>query len=210
MLCRMAPAPDPGPVILFGAGSPVIVDIEETCARVGWSIAAVVKNVPGEVHAIGEAPVVEASPDLRLTFAVVLPLFGPANRRRAWEHAISLGAQTFPNLIDPTSVLPRRIDIAEGCYINARCVIGAAARIGRFAFINRGASLGHHLRLGEFASVGPGVTIAGQVSIGVGAMIGAGAVVLPGITVGAHAIIGAGSVVHRDVPDGATVIGRSP
>ena len=120
----------------------------------------------------------------------------------------TLGARAFPFLIDPTSILPRRIEIADGSYINAGCVVGAAARIGRFAFINRGASLGHHLDLGDYASIGPGVTIAGQVRIGPDAMIGAGAVVLPGISIGRGAIVAAGAIVHRDVPDGATVIGR--
>jgi sugar O-acyltransferase (sialic acid O-acetyltransferase NeuD family) len=195
-------------VILFGAGSPVIVDVEESCARRGWRITCVVRNVPGNVHASIEAPRVEATPDLRLTEPVLLPLFSPANRRRAWAHAVSLGASVFPCLIDPTSVLPRRIEIAEGCYINARCVLGAATRIGRFAFINRGASLGHHLELGDFASIGPGAVIAGQVTIGPDAMIGAGAVVLPGVSIGRGAIVAAGAVVHRDVPDGAKVIGR--
>ena len=196
------------PIVLFGAGSPIIVDVEESCARLGWRIAAVVKNVPGDVHASGEAPIVETTPAMRLTEPVVLPLFAPANRRRAWHHAVSLGAGTFPSLIDPTSILPRRIEIAEGVYINAGCTIGAVARIGRFAFVNRGASLGHHLELGEFASIGPGVTIAGQVTVGADAMIGAGAVVLPGISIGRGAIIAAGAVVHRDVPEGVTVIGR--
>ena len=195
-------------VVLFGAGSPIIVDVEEFCARRGWRIAEVVKNVPGDVHASGDAPVVEATPETRLTHPVLLPLFSPANRRRAHEHAVTLGARAFPFLIDPTSILPRRIEIADGSYINAGCVVGAAARIGRFAFINRGASLGHHLDLGDYASIGPGVTIAGQVRIGSDAMIGAGAVVLPGISIGRGAVVAAGAIVHRDVPDGATVIGR--
>jgi sugar O-acyltransferase (sialic acid O-acetyltransferase NeuD family) len=206
---HQAPAqPDPTPIVLFGAGSPIIVEFEESCARLGWPIAAVVQNVPGEVYAGGDAPVAEATPDMRLRHPVLLPLFSPANRKRAWQHAVSLGASAFPCLIDPTSVLPRRIDVGEGCYVNAGCVIGAASRIGRFVFINRGASLGHHLTLGDFASIGPGVTVAGQVTIGAEAMVGAGAVVLPGISIGSGAIVGAGAVVHRDVPDGATVIGR--
>jgi sugar O-acyltransferase (sialic acid O-acetyltransferase NeuD family) len=195
-------------VVLFGAGSPIIVDVEETCSRWGWRIVAVVKNVPGDIHASGEARIVEATLETRLDHPVVVPLFSPANRRHAWHHAVSLGASTFPSLIDPTSILPRRIEIAEGVYINAGCTIGAAARIGRFAFVNRGANLGHHLDLGEFASIGPGVTIAGQVTVGADAMIGAGAVVLPGISIGRGAIVAAGAVVHRDVPDGVTVIGQ--
>jgi sugar O-acyltransferase (sialic acid O-acetyltransferase NeuD family) len=193
-------------IVLFGAGSPIIVDIEETCARAGWPIAAVIQNVPGDIHALGDAPVLRATPDLRLNHPVLLPLFSPANRRRAHQDATDRGATRFPTLIDPTSILPQRVTIAEGVYINAHCVIGAASRIGRFAFINRGASIGHHLDLGEFASIGPGAVIAGQVTIGPDAMIGAGAVILPGVSIGAGAKVAAGAVVHRDVPPHATMI----
>jgi len=196
-------------VVLFGAGSPIIVDVEESCARCGWSVAAVVQNMAGPVYS-GLTALVRDTTDIALTdHPIVIPLFSPANRRRALQHAISLGAREFPVLLDPTSVLPRRIDIAEGTYINAGCTIGAASRIGRFAFVNRGTSLGHHLDLGDFASVGPGVVAAGQVTIGSDAMIGAGAVILPGIAIGAGAVVGAGSVVTRDVPAGATVMGKA-
>lgn len=202
-------SPDAPGVVLFGAGSPIIVDIEEACARRGWQIAAVIRNVPGEVYATGEAPIIDATPALHLELPVLLPLFSPANRRRAWQHALALGATRFPALTDPTAILPRHIQLGEGAFINAGCVVGAASRIGRFAFVNRGASLGHHLDLGEFASIGPGVTVAGQVTIGAGAMIGAGAVLLPGVTIGPDAVIAAGAIVHRPVPAGGKVIGRA-
>jgi sugar O-acyltransferase (sialic acid O-acetyltransferase NeuD family) len=139
---------------------------------------------------------------------VVVPLFSPANRQHAWQHALALGARRFPALIDPTAILPRNIAIEEGVYINAGCTIGAAARLGRFGFVNRGASLGHHLDLGEFASIGPGVVIAGQVAIGRAAMIGAGAVLLPGVRIGERAVVAAGAVVRRDVPAGALASGH--
>src|SRR3954452_14071337 len=72
--------PDQQCVMLFGAGSPVIVDVEESCARCGWRIIAVVKNVPGDVYASDDSPLVEAGPDLRLIDPVLLPLFSPANQ----------------------------------------------------------------------------------------------------------------------------------
>ena len=186
-------------VMLFGSGSPIIVDVEESCARRGWRIVAVVKNVEGPDYPAGGAPVLRAAPGMLAGHGVVLPLFTPANRESAWRHAVTLGAEEFPPLTDPTSVLPRSIEIGEGAYVNAGCTVGAAVRIGRFAFVNRSASLGHHLELGEFASVGPGAVIAGQVGIGRAAMIGAGAVILPGVSIGEGAIVPAGTVVRRDI-----------
>ena len=195
-------------VVLFGVGSPLVVDYEESCARRGWAIAAGVRNVPGPAFTSADVPLVEA--EVPVTSPVLVPLFTPGNRMFAQRQAASLGATEFPALTDPTSILPRRIEVGEGCYVNAGCVFGACAVLGRFVLVNRGARLGHHLSAGDFVSIGPGAVIAGQVTIDAAAMLGAGAVVLPGVRIGAGAVIAAGAIVSRDVPPGATVIGRTP
>jgi carbonic anhydrase/acetyltransferase-like protein (isoleucine patch superfamily) len=191
------------PVALFGVGSPIVVDIKESCRRAGWAIVMGIQNVPPPIHASDAVPIRIVTPDLRPPGPVLLPLFSPANRRFAWQQAVSLGATAFPSLIDPTAILPHRVEVEAGAYINAGCTLGAASRIGSFAFVNRGACLGHHLDLGAFASIGPGAVIAGQVTIGDDALIGAGTVIPPGITIGAGAMIGAGVVIDTAVPAGA-------
>lgn len=195
-------------VVLYGVGSPIVVDVEESADRAGWTILMAVRNVPGPACVAGDMPVVDADSQDWRALPILLPMFGPANRRLARDDAQRRGATRFPTLLDPTSILPRRIEIGTGVYINAGCVLGAAARIGDHAFINRGVRLGHHLELGCFASIGPGVVVAGQVTIGDGAMIGAGAVILPGITIGAGATIGAGTVVRADVAPNHVFTGR--
>lgn len=196
--------------VMFGVGSPIIVDVEESASRAGWTIVMAVRNVPGPVYSDPAIPSIDADDPIWIGHDVLIPLFGPVNRRRAHDDARSRGANRFPTLIDPTSILPRRIEIGDGVYINAGCVLGAAATISPHAFINRGARLGHHLALGHFASIGPGAVIAGQVTIGDDAMIGAGAVILPGITIGAGAKVAAGAVVRADVPPGAVHTGTPP
>jgi acetyltransferase-like isoleucine patch superfamily enzyme len=193
------------PIVLFGAGSAVIVDVEESCRRMGRSVAAIVQNTAGTTWAQDPSLVVplEELDGGLFEYDVLVPLFRPANRRTAVAQARQLGARRVASILDPTSILPARLGVGEGIYVNAGCVIGACSELGPFAFVNRGCSLGHHLCLGEFVSLGPGVVIAGQVTIGAGAMIGAGAVLLPKITVGADAVVAAGAVVRRDVPSGA-------
>lgn len=193
-----------GPVILFGCGSTFIVEVEETCVRLGRRIVAVVKNIEGPDYTSEATLVVNAKDRPLLDHPVILPLFRPANRRTALEQARSLGARAFAVLVDPTSIVPRAFEIGEGSYINAGCIVGSHTRIGRFAFVNRSASLGHHVSVGDFASIGPGVVLAGQVEIGEDAFVGAGAVVLPRIRIGPGALIPAGAVVSRDVSAGAT------
>lgn len=199
------------PIVLFGAGSPVIVDVEESCRRLGLGIRAIVQNTHGPIWTQNPSLVVSLDRTSRNVFdsEVLVPLFRPVNRRTAVAQIKSIRAARFASVIDPTSICPANLSLGEGVYVNAGCAIGACSALGRFAFVNRSCSLGHHLSLGEFASLGPGAVIAGQVTIGAGALIGAGAVLLPKVTVGAGAVVGPGVVVRHDVPAGAVLVNRN-
>jgi hypothetical protein len=196
-------------VVLYGAGSPVIVDVEESCIRSGVEIIAILRNYEGDVFAIHAERVIsipEVTSDL-MHHSVTIPLFTPGHRKFALDQAITLGASRFTPLIDSTSILPTSLKISEGVYINCGVTMGGMSSLGAFTFINRGASLGHHLHTNDFVSIGPGVVAGGQVTIGRGAVIGAGAVILPGISIGANSVVAAGAVVTRDVLDNTLVMG---
>ncbi len=197
-------------VVLFATGSPIVVDVEESLARAGIGIAAGIRNRDGATYLTPQTPLLDL-PDIcpaLLALPFLIPLFAPANRRHAESEARGLGFHTPFCLIDPTTILPRRLERGPGCYINAGCTFGAGSVLGAYVFVNRGTCIGHHAVIGDFASIGPGVAIAGQVSIGAGCTIGAGATVLPGIAIGENATIGAGSVVTRDIPSGSTATGN--
>ena len=197
-------------VVLYGAGSPVIVDIEETCLRRGLLVKAIIANVDGENFAIDKSKIVGAadiSPEL-LDLSITIPLFTPAHRKFAFDQARALGATRFNPLIDPTAILPKSLTISDGVYINSGVTLGAMSQLGDFVFINRGVSLGHHLEIDEFSSVGPGVIAGGHVKIGRGVVIGVGAVLLPGVRIGDNSVVGGGSVVIADVPENTLVVGN--
>ena len=197
-------------IILYGAGSPILGDVEETCRRLGRTVEAVVQNIAEAGPPEPGRPIVRpdelTAEQLKLSFAI--PLFGAANRALAWSEAVKLGARIFEPLVDPTAILPFHLTLEEGVYINCGVVIGSRAKLGRFAFINRAAILGHHVELDEFVSIGPGANIGSLVRIGRGATIATGAVIVSGIRIGAEATVGAGAVVVRDVPPGATAFGN--
>lgn len=199
-------------IVLFGAGSPLIVEIQESCYRRGLSIAAVIQNTPEPPHpsAVAQSVALADVPPEFFELSMLIPLFTPANRQAACLQATGLGAKRFAPLLDPTSIMPSRIAIERGVYVNAGCVFGACSRLGPFALVNRGCSLGHHLDLGAFASIGPGVVIGGNVTIGDGAMIGAGAVILPKVRIGEGAVVTAGTVVRHDVAAGIRISSLGP
>ncbi|MEO6740843.1 MAG: acetyltransferase [Chthoniobacteraceae bacterium] len=197
-------------VVLFGVGSGIVVDFEESLARAGLSVSAAVRNFPGEVFLQDANPLVEvaAVTDVMKAQPYLVPLFTPANRQKAAREAEGMGFSRAYILVDSTVVQPKALTLGAGVFINAGCVLGSASEFGEFVLVNRGACLGHHVRLQRFVSIGPGVVLAGGVSAGIGAMIGAGAVVLPNVSIGANAVVGAGSVVTRDVPDHCMVLGN--
>lgn len=188
-------------IVLFGAGSPLIQEYEETCRRLGASVAFGVNNYPSPAQASPALPVKEISElsadDLTLPYLV--PIFTPANRKHAVAHAESLGFREAATLVDPTTTMPGTMDLGPGCFINSGCVLGVASRFGRHTTINRASTIGHHNDLGDFVSIGPGCVTCGNVTIGEGSMIGAGSVILPGVTIGEGCQIGAGSVVGKDL-----------
>ena len=197
-------------IVIFGVGSSLLVDIVESLARAGVTIAAGIQNQAGHNFLPGETPVVkvdEISPALT-QHAFMVPFFTPGDRETAFQEARACGFERPFSLVDPTSIVSRDLALGEGGYINAGCVLGAASRFGRFVLVNRGATIGHHAVFGDFVSIGPGAVLAGNITVGSGSVIGAGAVLLPEVQIGKNSVIGAGSVVTKNVPDHCQAIGN--
>lgn len=197
-------------VVLFAAGGPLIVDLEESCRRANRPVVAAILNRSGASYALDTTRIIHArdiSADLRAV-PFLCPLFTPDNRRAAVSEASLLGLRAAQALVDPTAIVASSVTLGVGSYVNAGCILGAATSIGRHVIVNRGASIGHHGEIGEFVSIGPGAVIAGQVRIGPGAVVGAGAVVEPGLTLGAGSVVAAGAVLRQDLPAGAVATGN--
>lgn len=197
-------------IVLFAVGSPLAIDLEESCLRRGLDIVAAVRNVEGPVYVSRELRIIAADDlapaDLEHSFALALAT--PAARKKALEAAFELGFSRAAAVVDPTSPVARSTRLGAGIFINAGCVVGGGGTIGDFALVNRGASVGHHVVIEAFGTIGPGVVIAGAARIGRGAFVGAGAVVLPQVEIGSNAVVGAGAVVTRSVPDNVVVAGN--
>jgi len=197
-------------IVIYGVGSPVIADVEESAWRAGLTIAAGVKNHPAASWLSSSTPVhaPDQIPADIVALPFMVPIFTPAYRQSALREALALGFTRPHTLVDPSVAMPKRFELGPGTYINVGVTLGSGVAFDEFAFVNRGASIGHHARFGPFVSIGPGAVLAGQVTVGRGAVVGAGAVVLPNLTIGSNAVVAAGAVVTRDVPDGCLVLGN--
>jgi sugar O-acyltransferase (sialic acid O-acetyltransferase NeuD family) len=196
-------------VVIYGVGSPVVVDIQESLMRAGVALAAAVRNMDCEVRLLdGVTPVAPADLTAELrALPFLTPFFRPANRQKVAREAFAAGFRSGYSLIDPTVPRSPSLTHGSGLYINAGCTLGAAGEFGEWVFINRGASIGHHARFGDFVSIGPGAVVSGSVKLGRGSVVGAAAVVLPEVSIGSNSVVGAGAVVTKDVPDNCMVLG---
>lgn len=195
-------------IVIFGVRSPLVVEFEETCHRLGIAIRLGV-SVNGAPRLRGDFMIVavEELEGRDVSAPFVACAFAPRRRMALFEMA-SRTLEPAPALIDPTAILSRSVRVEAGSYINAGVVVGSQSSIGRNVLVNRSASLGHHTLLGDHVSIGPGAVLAGNIHVGAGSMIGAGATVLPNMRIGADCLIGAGSVVREPVPDGTFVVGN--
>jgi len=198
------------PIVIYAIGSPIVVDVAETCRRLGVEIAAWVRNVEGDSYAPQDAVVLAPArvPQALLPEEFTVPLFTPRHRLAVVTEARRLGFSRPATLVDPTAVVASTTVLGAGSYVNTMANIGAASRLGEFCFVNRSAVIGHHAEIEDFVSIGPGATLAGMTRVGRGAMIGAGAVVLPRMEIGSHAVIAAGAVVTRAVAPRTLVAGN--
>jgi sugar O-acyltransferase (sialic acid O-acetyltransferase NeuD family) len=197
-------------IVLFGVGSALMVDVEESCRRSSIDVVAAVRNMDGPVYVSDALRLVTPAEltKVDLAYPVALVMMTPANRKLALEEAFQLGFTRLATIVDPTSPLALSTRVGEGVYVNAGCVIGGGGTIGDLVVINRGANIGHHVAIGQYATIGPGAVIAGAARVGRGAFIGAGAVVLPEVEVGDNAVVGAGAVVTRSVASNTMVVGN--
>ena len=195
-------------MIIFGVRTPLVVELEESLARLGIEVTAAV-SVNGTPRVFDRSKIVDLADFSAVMGAQFMAsAFAPQRRKDLISQALALGLANAAAIVDPTTILPRSIRIGDGSYINAGVVIGAMTMIGEGVLVNRSVSLGHHTVLGDLVSIGPGATLAGNIHVGTGSVIGAGATILPNVRIGAGAIVSAGSLVRKHVPDGTLVVGN--
>lgn len=195
-------------LIILGVQSPICVEVEETCNRLGLSIEAAIR-FGAKSRWLDSSVVVSLdkfdSSSARSSFISVA--FNPNRRSEIAEIGAKLRLKPSEAVIDPTAIVAGGSRMSQLVFINAAAIIGASTMIQTGALINRAASIGHHCVIGEFASIGPGATVTSSVLIGEGSIVGAGAVICPGVKIGRNSVISAGATVTRNVPDGALIAG---
>lgn len=201
-------------IVIVGAGSPLVCDLEETCRRAGVTVRAIIASGEGGDLALDPGLLIDATeitPELA-ALPMMTPMFTPGARQRAYhtitKHLPAEHVLRYATIVDPTAIVSQSADLGEGTYVNAGVVIGAASVFGPHCMLNRGAVLGHHLEVEDYVAIGPGAVVQGDAVLRRGAMIGTNATIREYVTVGKNAVVGAGTVVIRDVEPNTLVVGN--
>lgn len=127
-------------------------------------------------------------------------------RQKAYENALEIGF-TFPNIIDPSAVIAKNVQLGAGVFVGKRTVVNSEVTIADMAIINTGSIIEHECYIGQFAHVAVSATLCGGVKLEEGVFIGSNATVIQGVEIGMNSIIGAGTLVLNDVSPNSTVVG---
>lgn len=121
-------------ILLYGVGSPIVGDVEESAHRAGMAIILGIRNVAGPALTGAEIPTcpVDAIPEAYRGNPFLVPLFTPGHRQGAVREASGHGLMQHAVLVDPTTIRPRDLVIGPGSYVNAGCVFGTGGGDRRF------------------------------------------------------------------------------
>lgn len=209
----MLQLPDPGPLVIVGAGGfgRECLDIVEALNAAGAAIEVVgfVDDGGGDAEVLARRSVACLGPvDQAARHAdryVVAIGDGAARRRIADElEAAEMWATT---LIHPEASIGSDCRLGSGTILNTGARATTNITLGRHVQLHANCTVGHDATLADYVSVYPGATISGSVRLDEQVTVGTGANVLPGVHIGAGAFVGAGAVVIDDVPPGSTVVG---
>ena len=80
-------------VVLYGVGSPIIVDFEASLERAGVAVAAAIQNLDGDIYVLDRTKLctLASLPSRATGLPFLVPLFTPANRQRAAREAADHG-----------------------------------------------------------------------------------------------------------------------
>lgn len=145
--------------------------------------------------------------DTKEKVSVVCAVGSAKVRKKIIENVSRNNNIKFPNIIDPSSISSRYIEMGQGNIVCASNVFTVNIRIGNFNILNLSCTIGHDVEIGDFNTIYPGVNVSGGVKLGNCVELGTGSKIIQGKNIGDNTIVGAGAVIIRDIDGECTVVG---
>ncbi|SER59949.1 acetyltransferase [Salisediminibacterium halotolerans] len=194
------------PIYIIGSGGyskQVIEILEETAGQQDWEIIGLIDDDYGKhgqevlgYPVLGDVGWLKKQSFIEASSAVVA--VGDGEQRKCIIN--DLKNVYWPNVIHPSALLSKHIEMGKGNVISAGVIINPDSSLGNFNNINIGCTLGHDVYFADYVTVMPNCSISGNVNINQFTTVGTGTAVIQGLSLGSGSIIGAGSSVidHTD------------
>lgn len=202
-------------IIIIGAGG-LGKDVQWLLERMNeedetWNILGYVDDGIEAGRLVDDLPIL-GTVDYLLEYdkplAVVCAIASTKIRRRIIKKLEQNDKLEFPNVIDPSALLSKRIKMGRGNIILAGNIMSVDIRIEDFCIFNADCTIGHDVVMGSYVTVYPSANVSGCVELCDGTEIGTGCHIIQGIKVGSGTIVGAGAVVIRELPSDCTAVGN--
>jgi sugar O-acyltransferase (sialic acid O-acetyltransferase NeuD family) len=199
-------------IVIVGAGGfgrEVAWLIEDINAQqLEWSIAGFVDDNPEMIGKIINGYPVLGNIDwlAKQSMDVAIAVGDPRTKRRI-VHRLLQSSNTYPNLIHPSVIISKRVELGKGVIICAGNIVTVNIVIRDFVIINLDCTIGHDAVLNDYVTVLPSVNVSGGVILSECVSVGTGSAIIQGLQVGENTIIGAGATVVKELPANCVAVG---
>lgn len=128
-------------------------------------------------------------------------------RKKLAEKCLKNPKLEYPNLIDPSVISSKRVQLGMGNIICTSVIITTNIEIGNFNLICNRSIVGHDDTIGNYNTLYPGVLLSGDVHLKTQTEIGTGSQIIQGTNITDQVIAGAGSTIIRDIEEAGTYVG---
>ncbi|OLQ76074.1 shikimate dehydrogenase [Photobacterium proteolyticum] len=132
---------------------------------------------------------------------------GDPKARLFWYNELEKRNLQQINIIDPTAIVSRTVELGTGIYIGKMCIVNSGTVIHDGAVLNTRTLIEHGNQIGFCANISTNVVLNGDVQVGKCTFVGSCTVVNGQLNIGNESIVGSGSVVIRDIPNNVVVAG---
>lgn len=139
-------------------------------------------------------------------FAYIFGFANPEGKSKIID-GLDIENLDFPNIIHPSVVISKSVQLGQGNVIYPNSVIGPNCKIGNFNLITSYSFISHDCELGSYNFLSTG-GLAGNVNVGDKNFFGIRSTVIPSVIIGSNNIIQAGMVIDKNVTDNETVFYR--
>lgn len=138
-----------------------------------------------------------------------LMMVAVADSKERFKIVNRLPAETeYFSFIHPSAILlDPKIQIGEGSFVGANCVLTTNIQIGNHAILNRGNHIGHDCKIGDFFSAMPSAVLGGNVYVGNRVYFGSCSNVREKTTILDDIIIGMNAAVVKNIFEPGTYVG---